>query len=122
MHARFQQFLMIFFMCHQRPERSFFYKGKQFPLCARCTGLAIGYVLSLFVLILFGLIPIIFVLLLIVPTAIDGTGQLFNYWQSTNSRRLVTGVLAGIGLLMVLFHIAHAGMSFGQTVGTKWLQ
>ncbi|MDO5151670.1 MAG: DUF2085 domain-containing protein, partial [Oscillospiraceae bacterium] len=28
--------------CHQRPDRSFFYKGHQFPLCARCTGAVLG--------------------------------------------------------------------------------
>ncbi len=28
--------------CHQMPERSFFYKGYQFPLCARCTGVFAG--------------------------------------------------------------------------------
>lgn len=28
----------IIFGCHRRPERSFFYKGRQFPICARCTG------------------------------------------------------------------------------------
>jgi uncharacterized membrane protein len=26
-------------ICHQRPERSFFLDGHQFPVCARCTGL-----------------------------------------------------------------------------------
>ena len=35
--------------CHQMPERSFFYKGYQFPVCARCTGLMAGYLLGIFV-------------------------------------------------------------------------
>lgn len=26
-------------ICHQRPERSFFWDGHQLPVCARCTGL-----------------------------------------------------------------------------------
>ena len=26
-------------ICHQRPERSFFWDTHQFPVCARCTGL-----------------------------------------------------------------------------------
>jgi uncharacterized membrane protein len=26
-------------ICHQRPERSFFWAGHQLPVCARCTGL-----------------------------------------------------------------------------------
>ena len=28
--------------CHQRPDRSFFINGHQFPVCARCTGVLIG--------------------------------------------------------------------------------
>ena len=30
--------------CHQMPERSFFYKGKQFPVCSRCTGVCLGQI------------------------------------------------------------------------------
>jgi uncharacterized membrane protein len=30
------------FICHQRPERSFFLHGRQLPVCARCTGLYLG--------------------------------------------------------------------------------
>lgn len=30
------------FICHQRPERSFFLHGRQLPVCARCTGLYAG--------------------------------------------------------------------------------
>ena len=33
--------------CHQMPERSFFFKGYQFPVCARCTGMIVGYFLSI---------------------------------------------------------------------------
>ena len=29
-------------ICHQRPERSFFFDGFQFPVCARCTGLYVS--------------------------------------------------------------------------------
>jgi uncharacterized membrane protein len=30
------------FICHQRPERSFFIGSQQLPVCARCTGLYVG--------------------------------------------------------------------------------
>ena len=30
------------FICHQRPDRSFFVHGHQVPVCARCTGLYVG--------------------------------------------------------------------------------
>lgn len=29
-------------VCHQKPERSFFWAGQQFPVCARCTGLYVS--------------------------------------------------------------------------------
>src|SRR5689334_678725 len=34
-------------ICHQRPERSFFLAGHQFPVCARCTGLYLSAALGL---------------------------------------------------------------------------
>ena len=34
------------FICHQRPERSFFISGTPLPVCARCTGLYVGAALA----------------------------------------------------------------------------
>ena len=34
------------FICHQRPDRSFFLFGRQLPVCARCTGLYAGAALA----------------------------------------------------------------------------
>jgi len=34
------------FICHQRPERSFFITGQQMAVCARCTGLYVGAALA----------------------------------------------------------------------------
>jgi uncharacterized membrane protein len=34
------------FICHQRPERSFFIGVQQMPVCARCTGLYAGAALA----------------------------------------------------------------------------
>lgn len=33
-------------ICHQLPARSFFLAGRQFPVCARCSGLYAGVVLG----------------------------------------------------------------------------
>jgi uncharacterized membrane protein len=35
----FGTYLVGGFLCHQRPERSFFLWGSQMPVCARCTGI-----------------------------------------------------------------------------------
>ena len=38
------KWLPITFGCHCRADRSFFWKGKQLPICARCTGELVGMV------------------------------------------------------------------------------
>lgn len=85
--------------CHRKPERSFFWKGRQFPVCARCTGLYAGY-LS-FPLFSFGLWHLGWLLAtaLVLPTFIDGLTQAFCHRESNNWLRLATGLAAGAGLM-----------------------
>ena len=84
-----------FKLCHQIPERSFHYKGKQFPVCARCTGILLGY--GTIPLFYFGIIkiPILFIILLNIPLIIDSTTQYLGFRESSNRLRLITGILAG---------------------------
>ncbi|WP_083226867.1 MULTISPECIES: DUF2085 domain-containing protein [Lysinibacillus] len=44
--------------------------------------------------------------MLTIPLIIDGTGQLFNKWLSTNYRRLVTGILSGVGFVFMFLYTA----------------
>lgn len=113
-------FFKICFTCHKRPERSFHYKGKPFPICARCTGLGTGYILSFALLAIVGLFDWRFIPLLILPTVIDGGGQLLGKWLSNNSRRFVTGIFAGIGIFYLFFYYFHLAFSFGRSVGMKY--
>lgn len=102
-----------FAFCHQLPERSFFWKGKQFFMCARCTGINLGY-LSL-PLFLFGVvqIPLLWTLLLIVPTYIDGGIQAYFNIESTNSRRFITGLASGIATMSLTSII---GVAIGKQI------
>ncbi|TGK45946.1 DUF2085 domain-containing protein [Leptospira bouyouniensis] len=90
-------------MCHQIPERSFTYKGSQFPVCARCTGVILGQLLAiisiLYLPIRLGFITYISFML---PALIDWSLQEFSKIKSTNLRRIVTGSLLGFGYLMAL--------------------
>lgn len=91
--------------CHQIYERSFTYRGYQFPVCARCTGIFIGHVVAIFLCIMKVRISLKICAVLILIMACDGFLQLFKIKESTNIRRLVTGILAGIGYIFVLVNI-----------------
>lgn len=84
--------------CHQLPERSFFYKGKQFPVCARCTGVLIGQMSAiLFMIFAFIINPITSAILLLIM-GIDWFIQYIDLLESTNVRRLISGSFGGFGL------------------------
>ncbi|WP_336634442.1 DUF2085 domain-containing protein [Lysinibacillus fusiformis] len=99
------------------PDRSFHYNGRKFPLCARCTGMAVGYFLSVILVICFGRFDLRIIALLILPMAIDGIGQLFGKWTSNNIRRFFTGLPGGIGIIYLFYTIGYQFFLFGQYVG-----
>ncbi|MBQ7822086.1 MAG: DUF2085 domain-containing protein [Clostridia bacterium] len=92
-------------MCHQRTDRSFFIGSRQFPLCARCTGILFGYILGIIIAILtdcksYKLFP-----LLLIPMIFDGTLQHFTRYESNNIKRLITGLCGGIGIIYIFICI-----------------
>lgn len=96
--------------CHQRSDRSFFYHGWQFPVCARCTGLYLGYVI--------GIISIALDLWLSVWLCVMGLFVLWLDWilqyqkicGSTNIRRFVTGLWCGVSIITLIgYSISFVG-------------
>jgi uncharacterized membrane protein len=102
-----------FTFCHKKPERSFFWRGKQFPVCARCTGIHIGY-LS-FPIFTFNLwqLDLWLTLVLILPTIIDGWTQAFYSRESNNVIRVITGLSAGVGMMSL---VAIIGQYIGYLI------
>ena len=92
------------FRCHQLSERSFFFRGVQFPLCARCTGIVIGFFLLAPVISVFTLGNAFVSIALIFIMCVDGFIQLKGILPSTNIRRVVTGIGAGYGCFSLLVH------------------
>ena len=90
------------YLCHRKPERSFFYKGHQFPVCARCTGfyagLAAYLVCNVFIEHPYDLKMLMISIILLIPTSIDGFTQYLGFRESTNTLRFITGFIGGIGL------------------------
>jgi uncharacterized membrane protein len=83
--------------CHQHADRSFFLNGNQMPFCARCTSIFFGLAIGAALLIFMSLeLHIFWILLGLVPMALDGGIQLITSYESTNPMRFLTGSLAGI--------------------------
>lgn len=83
--------------CHQLPERSFFWKKHQFPVCARCTGVCIGH-LAAIIANFFTDISCAVSFLYLGIMGLDWLLQEVRIKASNNYRRLFTGVLGGFGL------------------------
>jgi len=98
------KFLRIFFGCHARPDRSFYFRGKQFPICARCTGELIGLIAGIPIAICFGYPQFWIVALMMVPLVVDGLVQRLTKYESNNRRRLITGILFGIAFIFALIY------------------
>ncbi len=93
--------------CHQMPERSFFYKGYQFPVCARCTGVVIASIIALIVFFKKKL-PISICIAMSSVMLFDWTLQYLDIKPSTNKRRLITGLIGGFGFSMLQYHVYRA--------------
>ncbi len=120
------KWLPIVFGCHCKSSRSFFYNGKQFPICARCTGEAVGIIFSIF-LFFFYTPSVKIAFLLMFPMIIDGFIQMFMIidgfiqmflkYESTNIRRFTTGFLFGIGLMTIFVVTTKIALSYGINIG-----
>ena len=88
------------FICHQKEDRSFELNGNQMPLCSRCVAIAVGLVIGMVIVLFVRVVPDLGFLMLfgisLVPIALDGLGQLFSLWNSTNLTRVMTGLPPGI--------------------------
>ena len=102
--------------CHQIYERSFSIFGFQFPVCARCTGLALGqltgFILSFALLnnkVIFLFVP---ALISVAILGLDGIGQYYQKWESTNPRRLITGLLCGFFVIVFINKMIYELIKF----------
>lgn len=94
--------------CHRRPDRTLRFKGRYFPVCARCTGIYAGFLIIFLshYFINFYRSDLLFIsFILMLPTAIDGTTQLLKWRESRNWIRLVTGLPCGIGYGLLLIYL-----------------
>ena len=91
--------------CHQMESRSFSFRGYQFPVCARCTGVILGQI-SAIISIICGLrLPVYLALIFMAVMALDWGIQYIKICESNNIRRLISGTLCGFGLTYIYFYV-----------------
>lgn len=109
-----------FAICHQLSERSLAYGGRALPVCARDTGLFLGFAACFVILLLaYGREPrrypswpkLLALACFIVPTAFDAATSYAGLRESSNAIRLVTGSLAGTALAALVFPLASCAAS-----------
>jgi uncharacterized membrane protein len=91
--------------CHQMSERSFRLFDMQFPICARCTGVLIGEILTLILIKCRVIIDIKLNLLFLFIMFMDWFIQYVKIKESSNLRRFITGFLCGVGLVGIYFQL-----------------
>ena len=96
-----------FAVCHQLPERTIFVQSKPLPVCARDTGIYIGFIACYGLLALMQrdrpteMPPRWFITLcglFVAIMAVDGVTSYVGLRSTTNDVRLATGLLAGFAL------------------------
>lgn len=94
--------------CHQRADRSFQIKGYQFPICARCTGVLLGYFFAIPInIFIHSNILIYFSIAFCIIMFIDWLIQYLKIKESNNTRRFFTGILGGIGIFSLFVIIVE---------------
>ncbi len=116
-------------VCHQIEARSFHAHGLQSPLCARCTGMYLGAMLTIVYQQFQGrkrLFPpawvSIFLGLFFIWFGVDGLNSFLHFfpgfdlgYQPSNLLRLITGTGVGLGIGVILTPL------FNQTAWAEWI-
>ncbi|HTH38746.1 MAG TPA: DUF2085 domain-containing protein [Pyrinomonadaceae bacterium] len=89
------------YICHQLPERSFHFGAEPLAVCSRCFGVYFGLLAGLIVYPLWRKIddieplPRIWLILSMIPIAIDWSLTVFGIWENTHLSRFITGLILG---------------------------
>ncbi len=91
------------FNCHQLMNRSYFLNDNQMPYCARDVGIFAGLAGGAMIALIFAFnMKWIWMILGLIPMGVDGLTQALTNYDSSNSVRFLTGLLAGSAVIMFI--------------------
>lgn len=115
------QHQMFYNLCHQIPERSFWFNGQPMAVCSRCIGIYAGFLGGWILLPVLSRTDlgdmksvkkgILFVLLL---NIFDIVGSVLGFWENTLVSRLALGILLGSSTALIFL-----GDFFNITIKSK---
>jgi len=110
------------FICHQIPDRSIHFHDHVFAVCSRCFGVYFGLFFGFVVYPFLRRIeeteplPRFWLLLAMIPMAVDWLLGFFEIWENTHLSRLLTGAI--LGMACAIF-IIPALVEIFQLLSTK---
>ncbi|MDQ1004785.1 putative membrane protein [Neobacillus niacini] len=97
--------------CHRMKSRSLTIKGYTLPICARCTGILLGYLFFPLLFFLNLYFPLWLGIILNVPMVLDGWTQKKKVRMSNNTLRLSTGIVSGFGQSIIIVSLSQIILS-----------
>lgn len=98
--------------CHRMKSRSLTIKGYTLPICARCTGILLGYLFFPFLFVFELYFPLWLGIAFNFPMVLDGWTQKRQFRKSNNPLRLITGIVSGLGQSIIIVSISQLIISF----------
>lgn len=101
-------------VCHQIPERSLKMGGLILPICARCSGIYIGFfICAIFMFLIFrkresdlpSLYILIILIIFVLSTVVDGLLSYLSVIETNNIARFITGFLSGSSTMAIIYPI-----------------
>jgi uncharacterized membrane protein len=103
-----------FSVCHQMGARSLTFGETVIPLCSRCTGIYMGFMVAAFILFLMfrarqSELPPLYVIIILafffLSTLIDGLASYLGLYITNNILRFSSGALCGSAIMAVLYPV-----------------
>ena len=103
-----------FSVCHQIPGRTIVFGDTVMPVCSRCMGIYIGFMLSVITMLILyrkkesGFPPLYIIIsgiIFIISAGIDGLFSYIRIYETNNILRMITGYLSGMGLSFICYPV-----------------